>query len=288
VLQSVKLKDLLLLILCFILSTFFARGNFTLNGLSVIVITHNEAANIEACLRSVSFADEVIVLDSGSTDATRTIAHALGAVVQTAADWPGFGVQKNRALALASHSWVLSIDADERVSPKLAVLIKDAIGSSQHTAFEVPRLTQFCGRWIHHCGWTPDYVLRLFKRGTARFSDDLVHERVIQISVGSGRLSEPLLHYSYPTPSHYWRKLDSYSQAWAAQRFARGQTTGMARAALSGAVAFIRSYVFRLGFLDGAMGFAVCAMQGQATFGKYFALYCLNQKNDISLPPSSV
>jgi glycosyltransferase involved in cell wall biosynthesis len=267
---------------------FSTSGNFTLIGLSVIVITHNEAANIEACLRSVAFADEVIVLDSGSTDATQAIARSLGAVVKVAADWPGFGAQKNRALAFATHPWVLSIDADERVSPKLGVLIQTAVTSGQHTAFEIPRLTQFCGHWIRHCGWTPDYVLRLFKRGTARFSDDLVHERVVQTVTVFGRLNEPLLHYSYPTPAHYWRKLESYSHAWALQRFDCGQKTGMARAALSGLTAFVRSYVFRLGFLDGAMGFAVCAMQAQAAFGKYFALYCLNQKNDISLPPPSV
>lgn len=253
-------------------------------GLSVIIITRNEASNIEACLRSVSFADEVIVLDSGSSDATPTLARDLGATVHVTQDWPGFGIQKNRALALAHQPWVLSLDADERVSPKLASLIQQAMRTGSAAGFEIPRLTQFCGQWIHHCGWTPDYVTRLFKREAACFSDDLVHERV-QISAPVGRLSEPLLHYSYPTPSHYWRKLDSYSQAWAQQRFERGQTTSMSRAALSGVVAFIRSYVLRLGFLDGAMGFAVCSMQAQATFGKYFALYCLNQKNDIS--PSS-
>jgi hypothetical protein len=126
----------------------------------------------------------------------------------------------------------------------------------------------------------------LFKRGHARFSDDLVHERVLMLKGSVARLSSPLLHYSYPTPSHYWRKLDLYSQAWARQNFARGRKSTMLRACLAGVVAFLRSYFFRLGLLDGAMGFAVCTMQAQAAFGKYFALYCLNQKNDISPPPS--
>ena len=251
-----------------------------MSQLSVIIITCNEAANIAACIQSVSFADEVVLLDSGSSDGTPDIARRLGAQVHQSGDWPGFGPQKNRALALAKFPWVLSLDADERVSSELARQIQAALAADQGSAYEIPRLTQFCGRWIHHCGWTPDRVLRLFKRGTARFSDDLVHERVLLAQGTPARLTEPLLHYSYPTPSHYWRKLEQYSQAWAQQRFARGQQTTMLRAGLAGVVAFLRSYLFRLGFLDGAMGFAVCTMQAQAAFGKYFALYCLNQKND--------
>lgn len=255
--------------------------------LSVIIITFNEAANIEACLQSVSFADEVLVLDSGSTDRTVELARGLGAVVHVTTDWPGFGPQKNRALELARYPWVLSLDADERVPPELARQMQQRLIEGASTAYEIARLTQFCGRWIRHCGWTPDYVLRLFRRDSARFSDDLVHERVLLKQGAPGRLTAPLLHYSYPTPAHYWRKLEQYSQAWAEQRFAMGQNTSMARAGLAGVVAFLRSYFFRLGFLDGAMGFAVCAMQAQAAFGKYFALYCLNHKNDISpIPPS--
>jgi glycosyltransferase involved in cell wall biosynthesis len=248
--------------------------------LSVIVITHNESANIRDCLLSLGFADEVVVLDSGSTDGTPDMARDLGAVVHFSSDWPGFGPQKNRALQLARFPWVLSLDADERVSPELAAQIVRVVAEDADVAYEIPRLTQFCGRWIRHCGWTPDHVLRLFKRDAARFSDDLVHERVLLARGATARLTVPLLHYSYPTPAHYWRKLEQYSQAWAEQRFAQGQNTTMLRAGLAGVVAFLRSYVLRLGFLDGAMGFAVCTMQAQAAFGKYFALYCLNQKND--------
>ena len=250
-------------------------------SLSVVLITHNEEANIAACLQSVAFADELVVVDSGSTDATVAIARELGARVVGTPDWPGFGPQKNRALALARCDWVLSIDADERVTPALAAQIQAAMREGRAEAFELPRLTQFCGQWIHHCGWTPDHVLRLFRRGTAHFSEDLVHERVVTNSAGTpARLRSPLLHYSYPSPSHYWRKLEHYSQAWAAQRHAQGRSASMSRAVLSGVVAFVRSYFLRLGFLDGAMGFAVCTMQAQAAFGKYFALYCLNRKNE--------
>lgn len=252
--------------------------------LSVIVITHNEAANIQACLESVAFANERVVLDQGSTDGTVQLALDCGARVVEVTDWPGFGPQKNRALRQAQGDWVLSLDADERVSPQLAREIQAALRANPRaTAFALPRLTQFCGQWIHHCGWTPDRVLRLFRRGEARFSDDLVHERlVLEPAVAVHRLREPLRHHSYPTPDHYWRKLHSYSLAWARQRHEQGQQTGMARAALSGVVAFLRSYIWRLGFLDGAMGFAVCTMQAQAAFGKYFSLYCLNRQDHES------
>lgn len=248
----------------------------------MILITKNEEANVAACLASVRFADQIVVVDSGSTDNTVAIAQALGAQVLQTKDWPGFGMQKNRALDLATGDWVLSIDADERVTDELAAQIQAAMLSARTAAFHLPRLTQFCGQWIHHCGWTPDYVLRLFKRGSARFSDDLVHERLIQSQGTSEKLKAPILHYSYPTPAQYWRKLDQYSQAWAEQRYTEGKKVSMLRAGVSGLNAFVRSYFFRLGFLDGAMGFAVCTMQAQAAFGKYFSLYCLNQNNERS------
>lgn len=258
------------------------NSRLTVPTLSVIIITFNEAANIAACLDSVAFADEIIVVDSSSADGTADIARAHGAKVSVTPDWPGFGPQKNRALALASGDWVLSLDADERVTPALAAQIRQAIaaGNAQTQAFSLPRLTQFCGQWIRHCGWTPDLVLRLFGRQAARFSDDLVHERVVLDSARVSRLQQPVLHYSYPTPGHYWRKLEQYSRAWALQKYAQGRRGSMVRAFLSGLTAFVRSYFLRLGFLDGAMGFAVCTMQGQAAFGKYFELYCLHRKND--------
>lgn len=244
--------------------------------LSVVVITRNEAHNLRECLASVAFADEWVVVDQASTDGTAALAESLGARVAVHEDWPGFGPQKNRALALATGDWVLSLDADERVSPELAHAIEQAI-QGPAKAWQLSRLTEFCGQWIHHCGWTPDHVLRLFPRGLARFSEDLVHERVlVDAGLAEGVLQGRLLHHSYRTPAQYWNKLQSYSRAWAQQQFAAGRKASMGRAAMSSVVAFLRSYFFRLGFLDGAMGFAVCAMQAQAAFGKYFELYCLH------------
>ncbi|MFZ3141544.1 glycosyltransferase family 2 protein [Polaromonas sp.] len=254
--------------------------------LSALLIVSNEASNLEACIQSVSWADECVVLEHGSTDNTVEIAGRLDVKFSQTPDWPGFGPQKNRALDAASGDWILSIDADERVTPALAIEIKDALKcanvTGQRVAFEIPRRTQFCGTWIRHCGWTPDHVLRLFKRDEGRFSNDKVHEKVLLTRADTKvvRLKNPLLHYSYPSSDHYWRKLQHYSQEWARQRYARGQTATMTRAALAAVAAFLRSYVFRLGFLDGAMGFAVCTMQAQSAFGKYFELYCLGRKNE--------
>ena len=146
--------------------------------LSAIIIAKNEARNIGACLDSLAFCDERIVVDGESDDGTPEIARAKGARVVTAA-WHGFGAQKNLALSLASGDWVLSIDADERVSPALARAIEDAAGRDGVDGYEIPRRSSFLGREMRHSGWSPDFVLRLFRRGRARFSDDLVHERVI-------------------------------------------------------------------------------------------------------------
>jgi glycosyltransferase involved in cell wall biosynthesis len=251
-------------------------------SLSVTLIARNESENVKHCLASVNFADQIVVVEQGSVDDTAQMARDAGATVVVVQDWPGFGPQKNRALDAATGDWILSIDADERITPLLQKEIEQAITSEEFVVYEIPRLTQFCGQWIRHSGWTPDRVVRLFKRDQARFSDDLVHEKLVlhDSNIKVGRLREPLLHFSYPTPEHYWRKLQRYSQDWAKQRYAEGKKTTMLRAALSGATAFSRSYLFRLGFLDGAMGFAVCTMQAQAAFGKYFELYCLNRQNE--------
>jgi glycosyltransferase involved in cell wall biosynthesis len=247
--------------------------------LSVVIITKNEAHNIAACLASVSFANEWIVVDSGSTDDTARIAERLGAKVVVTTGWPGFGKQKNRALDLATGDWILSIDADERVTPELAVEIQLAMSAHAADIFDMPRRTSFCGQWIDHCGWSPDRVVRLFKRGIAEFNENLVHESLVFENKNTivMQFKSPLLHDSYPTPNHYWDKLKTYSEAWAVQKQAEGKTTSIGRAMAAACVAFVRSYIVRLGFLDGALGFVVCQMQAQATFYKYFQLYFLNQ-----------
>jgi len=246
------------------------------SSLSVILITKNEAANIRDCLQSVSWADEIIIVDSGSTDGTPQIAHEMGAQVYSH-DWPGFGPQKNRALAYASKNWVFSIDADERVTSEQRAELERAMLEGTADGYFCPRLSQFCGTFIHHSGWYPDYVLRLFKRGKGRFSDNLVHESII-LEGRAAKLKIPLLHYSYLTMSDVERKVEHYSDAAAEQMFQAGKHAGWMRAALSAGWAFIRTYVVRLGVLDGSAGLQIARMNMRTTFLKYRKLSKLRAK----------
>jgi glycosyltransferase involved in cell wall biosynthesis len=235
--------------------------------LSIIIITKNEAANIGACIESVRWADEIIVVDSGSSDDTAAISRELGATVHVH-DWPGFGMQKNRALSYATNEWVFSIDADERVTPGLKAQLIETMTDGSKDGFYVPRLSQFCGRFIRHCGWYPDYVLRLFKRTKGRFSDDTVHERVI-VDGNTGKLTHPLLHYSYLNQADVQRKTEQYATAGALQMLKKGKTTTIADAPLRAGWAFIRTYLLRMGFLDGIAGFHVAMMNTRTTYLKY-------------------
>jgi glycosyltransferase involved in cell wall biosynthesis len=241
--------------------------------LSVIIITKNEAANIRACLESVAWADEIIVVDSGSSDETVDICHELGVQVHVH-DWPGFGIQKNRALSYATHEWVLAIDADERVTPDLQSQLIKAMEDDSNDGFYVPRLSQFCGKFIRHSGWYPDYVLRLFRKSKGRFSDDMVHERVI-LKGNAGRLSSPLLHYSYLNKTDVQRKTGQYAKAGAMQMLKNGKTASFADAPLRAGWAFIRTYFLRLGFLDGIAGLNIALMNFRTTYLKYQQLKTL-------------
>jgi glycosyltransferase involved in cell wall biosynthesis len=245
--------------------------------LSVIIITKNEADNIQACLDSVGFANEWIIVDSGSTDGTLDIARAAGATVIETADWPGFGPQKNRALDAAQGEWVLSLDADERIPDALRDEILAAIGNPAYSSYELPRLSSFCGHFIRHAGWYPDYILRLFKHGSARFSDDLVHERIVVQQGSTGKLRTPIVHYSYLDDAAFLRKLEQYSTLGARQAFAAGKRGGLGNAIAHAISAFLRSYVFKRGFLDGRAGLMVAISTAESTYHKYFKLMLLTE-----------
>ena len=247
--------------------------------LGIALITFNAASRLAQCLEAVSFADEIVVLDGGSTDATVGIAEAHGARVIEAPDWPGFGPQKNRALDALGTDWILSIDADEVVSPELAVSIRSALGHPSADVYAVDRLSNFCGQWVYRSGWYPDWIPRLFKRGAARFSDDLVHERLIRSSPDTkiARLSGKLMHYSYEDFEDVLRKLDAYSTAGAQQRQAAGKRGSFGLAVSRGAWAFIRTYFLRRGFLDGRAGFMIAVFYEQTVYYRFLKLAQLNQ-----------
>ncbi|MEI7758271.1 MAG: glycosyltransferase family 2 protein [Methylophilaceae bacterium] len=256
-------------------------------SISVIVITKNEEQAIHECLSSVSWADEIIVVDSGSTDDTVQICKSFGAQIIVTEDWPGFGVQKNRALALATCNWVLSIDADERVSKVLQNEILKIIKLSKtDTAFRIPRHSSFCGQFINHSGWWPDYVLRLIPnpkhinphQNQAKFSNDMLHERIIfdgQIST----LNNPIIHISYSNLEDVLSKMDRYSSDGAAMAYARGEQSSLSKALRHSSWAFVRTYLLRLGFLDGKMGFILALSNAQTTYYRYLKLMMLSNKN---------
>ena len=235
--------------------------------LSAIIITKNEAGNIADCLDSLSFCDERIVVDSSSDDDTVQIAERNGARV-VPHDFVGFGAQKNFALAQAKGNWVLSIDADERVTPALEEEIKMAVAAGEADAYEMPRRSTFCGRAMRHSGWYPDYVLRLFRRGSARFSDHIVHERVA-CDGKVGRLREPILHFPVARLEDALSRIDRYSTAGAEITVSSGKSVSFSAGIFHGLYAFFRAYVLRAGFLDGREGFLLAVAIAEGSYYRY-------------------
>ena len=221
-------------------------------AISAIIITRNEAHNIAACIDSLRCCDEVIVLDSGSTDATC-------------------------ALALATRDWVLSIDADERLTPELAdEIARTVAGAPSFNAYAIPRLSRYCGQYMRHGDWNPDLVVRLFRRTQARFSDDIVHETLCAEGP-RGRLRGTLLHDSFRDLDEVLDKLNAYSRAGALKMHARGRRGGVGRAVLHGAWTFVRGYVLRLGWLDGRLGFVLAVSNAQGAYYRYLKLWLLQR-----------
>lgn len=246
--------------------------------ISIVIITRNEEAAIGRCLDSVSWADQVIVLDSGSTDQTVEIARGKGAKVSVTKDWPGFGQQKNRALELATGDWILSIDADERVTPELAAEIRSMVTSpNPKPGYEMPRLSSYCGRYMRHSGWWPDYVTRLVRRGQGRFSSSLVHEH-LEVDGPVGRLSHTLMHDSFHSLEQVLEKVNRYSSLSAQQMAAAGRRGGILTAISHGLGAFIKTYVLKAGFLDGREGFMLAVSNAEGAYYKYVKLFLLNRQ----------
>ena len=244
--------------------------------LSVVIIAKNAAAQIAACLESVAFAAEVLVVDSGSEDETRAIADVMGCRV-IEKEWLGFGQQKQFAVTQAKHDWVLCLDIDERVSPALEASIRVTLASPGNKAYRMPRRNRFLGKWLRHGEGYPDWSLRMFHRQHASWSNDPVHEAVIT-TADVGVLEGELLHDSAEDVTTYLQKQNRYSSLHAEALFQQGVRAGYLKLFLSPLARFIKFYFLRLGFLDGGPGFAHVAVGCFAAFAKYAKLIELENK----------
>jgi hypothetical protein len=245
---------------------------------SAVFITHDEEDRLPEALASVAFCDEIVVVDSGSSDGTRRIAEAAGARVIVNAPWPGFLAQRNFAVDAASHAWVLVVDADERVTPALReeLLALRAAGFSQ-AGYRLPRVTFYLGRWIRGTDWYPDLQLRLFDRRRGRWQGSLIHESVrVQGSVG--RLRNELQHFSHRNVSHHVQRIDRYTTLWAQQALAEGRSSGALRAVGASLWAFFRNYVLKRGFVLGGVGLTVSSLNAYYTFLKLAKLQELGRE----------
>ena len=249
--------------------------------LTVTVITRNEAANIEAALASVAWADEIIVIDAESTDDTASIARRTGARVEVRA-WPGYSPQKNYAASIASHDWILSLDADERVTPELAREIRALLASDPaRRGYRIPRLTFYLGRWIRGTDWYPDYQLRLYDRRAGTWIERRVHESV-RVPGEPGQLQNDLQHFAYRDISHHLATIDRYTTLAAEEMGANGRTPGALALVFHPPFAFFRNYVLRRGFLLGAAGFTV------STLNSYYVFLKLAKAREIAHRSSAV
>lgn len=245
-------------------------------GLSVTVITLNEAAHIEACLASVAWADEILVVDCHSVDGTADRARAKGARV-IERDWPGYSAQKNFAAEQASHDWILSVDADERVTPELADEIRATLdGPAPEAGFRIPRVTFHLGRWIRTTDWYPDYQLRLYDRRRAWWKPRTVHESV-ETSGPVGRLRRELQHYAYRDVAHHLETIDRYTTLAAEEMFARGRRATAFDLVLHPPAAFLRNYVLKRGLADGRTGFLISKLNARYVFLKFAKLRALQK-----------
>ena len=247
--------------------------------LSVTAITKNEAADIGAALESVAWADELIVVDSGSTDGTPAIArrHAAHVVER---EWPGYIAQKNYAASIASHDWILSLDADERVTPELAREIQQAIAAtSPNAAYRVPRVTWYLGRWIRTTDWYPDYQTRLYDRRLAKWTGKYVHEAVT-VRGAVGRLRGELHHFPYRDIADHLETIDRYTTYAARQMHEDGRRAGLPQIAGHPPLAFIRNYLIHGGIRDGAPGFIISALNAYYVFLKFSKLWELQQQKE--------
>jgi (heptosyl)LPS beta-1,4-glucosyltransferase len=238
--------------------------------ISAAIICKNEEQRIRQCLQSLAWVDEIVLLDSGSTDRTLEIAREYTDRIYINTDWKGFGPQKKLAESYTTNDWVLAIDSDEIVSDALRDEVVAVLDSAdEKTVFRLNRLTYFCGKFIRHSGWHPDRIVRLYNKKHYHYNDAYVHEAVSCVGARKVDLREKLLHYQVLSLEDYIDKRNSYAKAWADAQYAKGRTTGIAEIFIRSFFAFFRHYIIRLGVLDGYHGVLISIIQMQYTFNKY-------------------
>ncbi|THD48389.1 glycosyltransferase family 2 protein [Enterobacteriaceae bacterium ML5] len=245
--------------------------------LSVVLIARNEAGLLRECLESVAWADEIVLLDSGSEDETVEVARSFGAQVFRNAQWPGFGKQRQLAQSYATGDYILMIDADERVSPELRQSIENALKDPQeNTVYSLGRSNLFLGKFMRHSGWYPDRVNRLYP-AHFRYNDDLVHESLETDGARVLPLQGDLLHLTCRDFFAFQRKQLGYAQAWATQRHQQGRRCSFFSVISHTLGAFVKTWILRAGFLDGKQGLILAGVNAQYTFNKYAALWAFSQ-----------
>jgi hypothetical protein len=246
--------------------------------LSVAIITKNEEENIRACLQSVAFSGQIVIVDSGSTDATLNIAAGFDCEIYNEA-WRGFGLQKQFAIDKCSQPWILVLDADERIPPGTAAVLKKIVLDStvKEAGFSFPRKNYFQGRWIKHAGWWPDRIVRLFRKGAGRMSEAVVHESV-EVQGMIGNLDVVIEHHTESNLSKVIQKIDSYSTLGAETAFKEGKKSSTGGAFLRACFTFVQDYFLRLGIFDGMPGLTLAVTDSMNKFFKYAKLSQLTKK----------
>lgn len=243
--------------------------------LAAVLIVKNEANNLNECLATLDWVDEIVVLDSGSTDSTKEIAELAGARFFINTPWPGFGPQRQIAQQHVKSDWILWVDADERITPELKKnILKVLAQPSKDTIYSIPRLSWVFGRFIRHCGWYPDRVIRLYPKALTQYNNALVHEKVeTPKGVKIKALHGDLLHYTYTDLQHYLIKSATYAAAWAEQRQNQGKTASISQGLVHGISCFLKMYILKAGFLDGKQGLLISLLSAHSTFVKYADLW---------------
>ena len=244
-------------------------------SLSIVLIVKNEAESLTACLEKLTWADEIVILDSGSTDETLEIAKRFTTHVYVDSDWQGFGIQRQRAQAKANGDWILMVDADEHVTDALKhEILRVVQANDQSKVYAIPRLPWCFGGFIRHSGWYPGYTVRLYPKAVAGYGNQRVHEKLeYHDKIIVERLHSDLLHYTFNDMAEYLGKSAKYATEWAEQRYQQGKKVSVVSGLFHGFFCFVRMYFLRAGFLDGQRGFLLAALSAFSTFAKYADLW---------------